>query len=341
MEISRKELWRREQFDRRYFIYGKELYLVERCLQKIREQAATSGYSERVSMDASVDFRWATFTEQTAQSDLFGGRKLVELRLPSSGRPGTQGAKILTECVKSPSDDVAVVLIGGGMETAVRRMAWFKTWLDQAVAVDNPELRREEFSTWIKNVLQRDQLSYEPDVVGRLAYYFEGNMLAAGNEMQKLALGDDGSTITVEEIDRIVADQAKFNVFAFVDGCLTGRARRALRQLRLMKNEGAEPLLILWALARELRIVYRLTGTMANRQRTQPIFNEFRIWRARQDVLMQAAKRIGHRGSIVAMRQLARADRILKGREPADAGNIWNQLENIVLYICGIRTGVH
>ncbi len=340
MQLERADLWRREKFDLRYLIYGKERYLVERCLEKIRQRARENGYTERVSMTVGVEFSWEMFADQFGQLDLFGSRKLVELRLPESGRPGLQGGKHLTQCVNSPSEDASVVVIAGPLEAAVKKSAWFKAWHSKAVVVDNPEMRREEFRRWIENSLMRGKVAHQPDVAGRLAYYFEGNMLAAANEIRKLVLGNDGSEITVEEIDRIVSDQARFNVFSFIDACLAGRAQRALRQLRLLNNEGTEPILVLWAISRELRIVHRVAVATANGLQTAPIFNKLRIWRSRQEMILQTARRLGHRGSTDAMRRLARADRILKGRESAEAGGIWDEFESLVLLICGIAKGV-
>ena len=339
MQIKRAELWSRNQFDLRYLIYGKELYLVERCCERIRTQALENGYSERISLSVSYDFQWDAFTGQLGQMDLFGSKKLIELRLPASGRPGLQGAKILAECVKSPGDDTAVVVIAGAMESSIKRTAWFKAWTDHAVVVDNPEMQRGEFRGWIKRALDNRQVNYQPEVVGRLAYYFEGNMLAAANEIRKLVLGNDGSTITVEEIDRIVSDQARFNTFSFVDACLAGSTARALRQLRLLQNEGTEPILVLWVMAREYRTVYKIAFAATNGLQTAPIFNKLRIWQTKQQTILQAARRLGLEGSVVALRQLARADRILKGREAAKAGGIWDEFENIVIHVCGIAGG--
>lgn len=335
MQLTRAQLWNRDQFDRRYFIYGKELYLVERCCERIRKRAADHGYSERISLSVSPDFDWDIFVDQIGQLDLFGTRKLVELRLPASGRPGARGAKVLTECVQSPTDDAAVVVIAGTLESNVKRTAWYKAWLENAVMVDNPEMRRGEFESWVKHSLDRHKVSCEPEVVERLVYYFEGNMLAAANEIRKIALGNDGSTITVQEIDRIVADQARFNVFSFAEACLIGSSQRAIRQLWLLKNEGTEPILILWVLAREMRTVYRIAYAVANGLQIGPIFNKLRIWQSRQQAITKAAKRLGLTGSENLLRRLARADRILKGREVAHAGGIWDEFECITLHVCG------
>lgn len=341
MEFTRAQLWNRDQFDLRYLIYGKELYLVERCCQKIRERALENGYSERISLTVSIDFQWNTFNEQFGQLDLFGAKKLIELRLPPSGRPGIQGAKILTECVNSANDSAAVLVIAGALDASIKRSAWFKTWNSKAVSVDNRELHRGEFRNWIKKALDNSQLLYEPDVVGRLAFYFEGNMLAAANEIRKLKLGNEGSAITVDEIDRIVTDQARFNVFSFADACLAGSVERALRQLRILRNEGTEPILVLWVIAREMRVVHKIAFATANGLQTGSIFNKLRIWQSRQQSILQAAKRLGIKDSAAAMQQLASADRILKGREPAQVGGIWDELESIVLHVCGIKQGVN
>ncbi len=340
MQLTREELWRRNDIDLRYLIYGKELYLVERCVQIIRERAKKNDYLERISMTVTNDFQWETFVDQIAQLDLFGSRKLVELRLPPSGRPGAQGGKVLTECLNAPSEDNIVVVIAGALESSIKKSAWFKAWNAKAVIVDNPEMYRDEFRGWIRNSLDRGKVVYDPDVVARLSYYFEGNMLAAANEIRKLVAGNDGSRITVDEIDRIVADQARFNVFSFADSCLAGNSARALRQLTVLKNEGTEPVLVLWTITRELRTVHRIAFAVANGLQTDAIFSKLRIWRSRQKVIQQAAKRLGVNGSAVVMRRLARADRILKGRESAQAGNIWDEFENIVLHICGIAKGV-
>ncbi len=336
MHLTRTQLWNRDQFDLRYFIYGKELYLVERCCEIIRQRGAENGYTERISLTVGNDFQWETFTDQFGQLDLFGTKKIVEVRLPPSGRPGVKGAKALLDCINSLSDDAAVVVIAGALETGVKKSAWFKAWNEKAATVNNPELKRNEFENWVRHSLDRHKIAYQADVVDRLAYYFEGNMLAAANEMRKLALGNDGTTISVSEIDRIVADQARFNVFSFADACMAGNAQRALRQLGLLKNEGTEPILVLWVLSREIRSVHQIAFALSNGLQTKPIFDKLRIWQSRQQTIARVAKRLGSTGSATVMRRLARADRILKGREPALAGGIWDEFENIVLYICGI-----
>ena len=328
----------KERMDPKFLIHGKEPFLVERCCDVIREQARTNGYTQRISMTVNPDFSWDSLQMHMSSQSLFAEKKLIELRLPSSGRPGIKGAEALNNCLKSSTDDVIVVLIAGALESDIKRSKWFKSWQEATVCVDNPVMHSRQFQEWIKNMLNRKEIRHEPEVVSRLAYYFEGNMLAAANEIRKLVLGYDGSVLTVAEIERIVADQGRFNVFAMVDACLNGNSERAVRLLGALRNEGTEPVLVLWTLARETRIVYRVSFAVAKGSSPNQIFQQMRVWQSRQGLVSAASKRLGVSGSVNVMRAVAQADRILKGREDsASGGTIWNEFECIALMICGMK----
>ncbi len=341
MNLSRNELSKRlkRQIDTRYLIYGREQYLNERCVELIRERVLADGDGERIPMTVNADFSWSDFSEQIGQHSLFSSKKLIELRLPSSGRPGAGGDRHLTDCLKATDSDTTVVLIAGAIDASAKRAKWFQAWCKEGVAVDNPELSASEYQNWIKNSLERSGITFESGVVNRLAYYFESNMPAAANEIRKLRLSDESSRLTVSEIDRIVVDQARFNVFALVDAFLAGNASRVLRLLRLLKNEGAEPMLVLWALARESRIVYRIAYASSKKMPLDPIFTKLRVWSSRQRLIMQAARRLDLAGSERCLQQLARADHVIKGLEFAlQGGDVWNEFEQISLEFCGIKS---
>ena len=329
----------KEKVEPRYFVYGREPFLVERCCSVIREYAKEQGYSERIVMSANEDFNWQMLNDYLTEQSLFASRKLIELRLPASGRPGQQGAAALTACLQNQDSDNTVLVIGGAMDAAARNSKWFKSFHEDAVAVDNPELNFRQFQEWIKGFFDRNKITYERDTISRFAYYFEGNMLAAANEMQKLNMGYDGNRLTLDRLERMVVDQARFNVFALIDCCLAGDSARAVRLLHILKTEGTEPVVVLLTMAREARIVYRVAVASDERLPLAPIFKELRIWRSREKLITNAARRLGVEGGSKFLRQLARADRILKGRDdPPIGGSIWHEFERIILEICRSKT---
>ena len=328
----------KEKIDPRYFVYGRELFLVERCCSVIREHAKQQGYSERIVLTVTADFDWKTLNDQLVNQSLFSSRKLIELRLPASGRPGQQGGAALTACLQNQDSDNTMLIIGGAMDAGVRNSKWFRSWQESAISIDNPELNFRQFQDWIKGYLERNDIKHDREAVSRLAYYFEGNMLAAANEMHKLKLGYDGKLLTLDRLERIVVDQARFNVFALTDACLKGDSVRAVRLLHILKNEGTEPVVVLLTMAREARIVYRVAVASDNRSPLRPLFQQLRIWKSRENLITEAARRLGVGGSTKLLRQLARADRILKGRDdPPVGGNVWYEFERIILGICQLQ----
>ena len=73
----------------------------------------------------------------------------------------------------------------------------------------------------------------------------------------------DGSTMS-----SVVTDSARYNVFEFVDRVLAGDAQSAAKSLRGLENEGTEPIPLLWAITRELRILVKASDAVASGQKS-------------------------------------------------------------------------
>jgi DNA polymerase-3 subunit delta len=115
-----------------------------------------------------------------------------------------------------------------------------------------------QLPSWIRQRLSQAGLSASQDAVELIAARVEGNLLAAAQEIEKLKLMAEGGQITVETVQAAVADSARFDVFGLVDAILNGAAH-ALRMLEGLRGEGVEPPVILWALARELRLLANIS----------------------------------------------------------------------------------
>ena len=337
MELTAVALANRlkKRVDSNYLIYGKELFMVERCCEAIRARAREDGYQERRVFTMSPEFKWQTFDDALIERSLFSTQKLVELRLPASGLLGVAGSKSMRTCLESNDPDTIVLVIGGELLKKTKLTKWFRGWVKNAVVVNNPGFHQNEFRIWIQSQLDRNQIQHEPAVAHRLAFYFEGNMLAVANELRKLRMAYDGTPITVDEINKIVIDQARFNIFALTDACLVGDLERSVRLLQVMRNEGAEPIQVLWALTREARIIYQIAQVAGSRSSVQRIFEELRIWKARRARILTASKRLELSGISSVMQKLASADQILKGRNlNPSVGTIWDECERIILGFC-------
>ena len=79
-----------------YLIFGDEPQQKLTAINQIRELATEQGFDERQTLVADAQFDWSTLLEATQTLSLFSSRQYIELELPT-GKPGTQGSKILTE----------------------------------------------------------------------------------------------------------------------------------------------------------------------------------------------------------------------------------------------------
>ena len=93
----------------------------------------------------------------------------------------------------------------------------------------------------------------DPGAAELLAERVEGNLLAAQQEIEKLALLMPAGRVSIEAMQAAVANSARYDVFQLGEAALDGDAPRSLRILEGLRAEGVEPPLVLWAICRELR----------------------------------------------------------------------------------------
>ena len=303
-----------------YLIGGEEPLFVREAQDAVRAAARKAGYAERVVLDVESGFDWNRLAEAAANLSLFGDRRLIELRLPT-GRPGSAGSKAIADYCQAPSPDAILLILTGALDAGQRRAAWVNTIEKEGVFVYAWPLPLPQLPQWVEERLRRHGLSATPEAVELLALRSEGNLLAAAQEVEKLALlFDKGARLDAEQVAAAVADSARYTVFDLSDAVLRGQLGRCVRILRGLQDESEEPVLALWALARDLRVA---TG-LAEGAPAQELFKQEKVFGKVQQAALQ---RLAQQAPAAALRELlqqaARIDRIIKG---VATGRPWDEL---------------
>jgi len=339
MRVAPDELPRRLERDLppAILLFGEEPLLIEESARRVRRCAAERGFSDRIPLSAESGFDWGRLAGSSQTLSLFSERRLVDLRLPT-GRPGEAGTRALEDYCAAADPDVCLVVTTGRLESRVKQSKWVKTLDSGGWTVEHRALNPGQFNAWFRRRLRDRGLKLDNEMVERMCHYLEGNLLAAAQEIDRIALfaGPDGS-VDRESISRELVDHARFNVFAAVDACLQGDERKALRILKVLRNEGTEAVIVSWTFAREVRMLARLEHGLRSGKSQAQLFKTHRVWSTRAPLVKTALSRLSGPGIEKLTRQMARCDRVLKGRA---AGDVWLELDALALMMCGVRYAV-
>ncbi len=308
-----------------YVVHGDEPLLVQETCDLVRQRARESGCSQRDLFVVEGRFDWSGLLDASRNLSLFAERKLVELRIPS-GKPGTEGAKALQlYCATLPPDTVTLVVLPRP-DRAVSQSKWFMALEDAGVSVAVFTPATERLPHWIGERLARSGQRTDAQSLRFISDKVEGNLLAAQQEIDKLALLYPPGVLTATQVRDAVLDVARFDVFDLTDALLAGDARRLIRILHGLHDEGEAATLVLWAITRELRSLARLVDSSPEQRGRR--MRELGIRDQRQSLFERALRRLQPGQVHAAMQRLAAIDRMIKG---LDGGDPWLEMERLAL----------
>jgi DNA polymerase-3 subunit delta len=314
-----------------YLVSGDEPLQVDECSKAIRRCAEAAGCSERSVFTAGPGFDWDGMRTTTQSLSLFTDRRFIELRLPT-GRPGEAGLALLTDLAKNAPADIVLLVVTGKLDKTQRASPWVKAMETAGTHVVIWPLDAQKLPAWLTHRFTTRGLKPDTGVIDLLSWHLEGNMLAAAQEVDKLAMLCTDARVRLTDVEESLADSARFSIYQLVDAALAGEVVAVRRILASLHAEGSEPILILWALARELRALAQMGQELARGKPESSVLA--RAWAQRRTLIGKALRR--HPASVWLdfVRRCAQLDRLLKGRA---SGDLWLEIERLLLAIAGLR----
>ncbi len=306
-----------------YFVSGDEVLLVEEAVDLVRQQALAQGYSERTVFHVTTGCDWNEWLLGAGTQSLFADRQLLELRLPT-GKPGDAGAKALIRYVELMMPNNLLLIIAGKLEGAVQRAKWFKAVTGVGVHIPIWPLTIQQLPGWLTLRARKKGLNLTPQAITVLVERTEGNPLAAAQELDKLYLLHGTVPLSDVEVVASVVDNARFDVFGFVDTVLSADVEKINRVIKNLQSEGVEPILVLWVLTREARVLAEMSRVREEeRISVDQVIQRWRIWDARKPLIKRALNVSGARKWWSVLEQAGQIDRTIKGDK---LGNAWDDL---------------
>ena len=314
-----------------YAVHGDEPLLVIEAADAIRAAARKQGFTEREVLTAIPGFSWDELGGAARNLSLFGGKKLIDLRIPT-GKPGREGSAALQDYSARPSPDALLLVTLPGLDWSEEKAAWVKALADAGAVVKPAPPNLSELPGWIAQRLQGQRQSADREGLLFIAERVEGNLLAAHQEIQKLGLLYPQGALTFKEIRDAVLNVARYDLDGLREALLSGDVARLARTLEGLRQEGEAPPLVLWAMTEETRALAQVKAGMAEGRPLDLVLKDARVWGTRQAPFRRAVQRIGTDRARAALRLAARIDRLIKG---IGSGDVWDEFLRLGLLLSG------
>ena len=322
-----------------YIFSGDEPLLMMEAIDALRALARTGGFTEREVLVQDRYFDWAALINAEQTMSLFGDKRFVELRMPT-GKPGREGAESLKHFAEQINNtgngvDTIICIILPRLDSKTKSSAWFSALDEAGMAIQIDSIDRLALPHWIGQRLKKQSQEVEAGESGQRALQFmsdqvEGNLIAAHQEIQKLALLYPAGQLSEEQIRSAVLKVARYDIFELTESMLSGDAARLNRMLDGLQGEG-EPLpLILWSVSNELRTLHKVQSALLAGDALANLLRNYRIWGKREKLYPVALKRIAPKKLKQAMVLAANLDKQVKGLLVRDLpSNPWDGLRLI------------
>lgn len=311
-----------------FFVWGEEPQQRVESVDAIRGAQRAGGVDERLVFDAVSGVDWSAIEIEAGSPSLFAAKRLIEIHL-GARKPDRRAAGGLATLAGLSGTDVWLVTCEAALSRDEQTSAWYRALDARGAVVPCRPLVGSAFENWLAARARARGRTLTPEASAVLALRAEGNLLAAAQEIDKLALLVETTSVTAEQALAAVADSSRYDPFKLVDAALAGEIPRTVRILRGLRSEGVEPVVLSWLVNRELRLLLRLSEARSN---LAAQLRAERVWKSRESLLRQALERLPHAALVALLRDGLRVDMVVKG---AASGLAWEELETIYLALAG------
>lgn len=315
-----------------YLFTGDEPLLLQEGRDRLKLSLKQQGYTEIQSVDTAINFNWDCLFDAAATQSLFSERKIIDIH-HNNAKFDNKAQKQLLNYIENPNPDVVVIIRCAKLSAAQKKAKWLQKLSTIATVITVWPISAKDLPRWIQQRLKQNNITATHDSIQLLSHFTEGNLLATHQAIEKLRLLNVSSQIDIDDMKKVISNNARFNVFDFSQYALAGNTSKVKHSLRQLKDSGAEPILILWALSRDLRDLYKLLHCQSSGKNPDAFLRT--QWKTRQQQLKQAAGRCNLKQIEQLIQQAHQCDQIIKGYQQGDT---FRQLEAIAFGIGGMST---
>ena len=301
-----------------WLIFGDEPWQKNDSLNQIKQWAQQQGFSELMRFSADDKFDWQLLQHEYQSLSLFAERRIIEIELTSMKINDT-GVKLLTEICSQPNPDTLLIFHGAKLDGNSQKRKWFKALEKVGVFLPLYDIEGRHLEQWLNQQAQKLNLNLHQDTKTLLTTLFEGNLSTLQQELEKLSILFQHQQIVLEDAEKLLINQAKFNPFQLIDALLVGDLTRCINIIAQLKQEGTAIGQLIWFLHKEIMQLHAMQQALADRTNQQEVFKSYRIWDKRKALYQNALAKISQQNLQLAISRIAQLDTLSKTSADFDA----------------------
>lgn len=317
-----------------YVLVGDEPLAQSECLDAIRQAARKAGADERNSFIVERNFNWQQIGQFSQSLSLFSSLRILEIHIPS-GKPGLEGGKALSELAANPIPDTTTIIVLPALEREAKNSAWLNALQNSSTLIELNEISPNQLPQWLKNRLAAQNQTTDEASLAFIAHQVEGNLLAAHQEIHKLALLYPAGEISSKAVRESVLNVSRYDAFQLGEAVLAGDAERTTRILQGLQDEGEQAVAVMNPLMWVLRPLVRIKQAEARGENVMTAMTNARIYGDRQQLVKRALARLSLRQLEAALQKLCDIDKTAKGVMQGDA---WLELSRLCFGLARVRS---
>lgn len=312
-----------------YVLIGQDHYLLNDAALQIKALWRKNGEVDSKTLHLNSASDWRQLLEEANSYSLFSEYVLIHAFLEKKTIEKS-GKEVIESYLKAVNPRCLIIL--NAPQVGVKNLQWLSSQ-DRAVVAQIHSFSVAALKNWISSQLQKRAIEHDPTVPSLIQQYTQGNMLGCAQAVEKIALThEQGIYLTKEAVLEHLFDQCDYQLFELSDACLEAQTEKAIHLLRQARHSRKEPMLVLWLLAQEIRLLIQLSYLQKNVSLSAAC-KKLNIWPQRIKNYQSALSRL----PLPNLYQLLRLSQHLDIKIKSNHNHlIWQEFERMALKLCGV-----
>ena len=240
-EAFSKELQKNQQS--KFLLLGDEALSRKEAFDIIRQFAKELSYTEKLSFTVDRYFKWDQCVSSLRSQGLFSQKRIIEIIIPS-GKINAEGGESFYEIIQNFSQDDLIVVHLPQIDKETKLQKWFKEIEKISYTIRLDEIKPSELPFWLKKRASLLSINLDEGSIQLISQFVHGNMLAADQELNKLALLFPSQSISYKKVSQSISNVSRYDTFELTEYVLNGDQMKTISTLNFLKEEGQNPISI-------------------------------------------------------------------------------------------------